>query len=106
MTNDPFQLIVVSVSEGACTAPITFNAKRSKMIVIHIKKFKTSLHFRKDCGMFCEAELEEQSHQPKYDLVDHYGIIGHDNFIDLIGFDGHNIWFTVMSSLIGLQNYD
>ena len=27
MTNDPFQLIVISVSEGACTAPITFNAK-------------------------------------------------------------------------------
>jgi hypothetical protein len=24
MTNDPFQLIVISVSEGACTAPITF----------------------------------------------------------------------------------
>ena len=59
MTNDPFQFIVISVSEGACTAPITFNAKRSKLIAIYVKKFKTSLHFHEDCGMFCEGEWDE-----------------------------------------------
>jgi hypothetical protein len=56
MMNDPFQLIVISVSEGACTVPITFNTKCSKLIVIYVKEFKTSLHFRKDCGMVCEEE--------------------------------------------------
>jgi hypothetical protein len=58
MTNDQFQLIVISASEGACTAPITFNAKLSKLIFIHVKKFKTFLHFHEDCGMFCEGEWE------------------------------------------------
>ena len=58
MMNDPFQLILISVSKGACTAPITFNAKHFKLIFIHVKKFKTFLHFHEDCGMFCEGEWE------------------------------------------------
>jgi hypothetical protein len=107
MTNDPFQLIVISVSEGACTAPITFNAKRSKLIVVYVKKIKTSLHFRKACGIFCEGEWEEQNQQPKQDLINHNRIIGHNNLIDLIGFIGHNRrinfgGFNGIINLIGL----
>ena len=56
-------------------AILTFEGARVptfKLIVIYSKK---SLHFREDCRMFCEGEWEEQSQQPKHDLIDHYGVI-------------------------------
>jgi hypothetical protein len=70
ITNDPFQLINISVSGGACTAPITF----------------------------------EQSQQPKHDLVDHYGVIGRADLIDLIKFVGYNGQISLISlKLIGIN---
>jgi hypothetical protein len=70
ITNDPFQLIIISVSEGACTAPITF----------------------------------EQSQQPKHNLVDHYGVIGRANLIDLIKFVCYNGQISLISlKLIGIN---
>ena len=47
----------ILTSEGA-------RVPTSKLIVVYSKK---SLHFRKDCKMFCEGEWEEQSQQPKHD---------------------------------------
>jgi hypothetical protein len=70
----------ILTSEGA-------RVPTSKLIVIYSKK---SLHFREDCEMFCEGEWEEQSQQPKHDLIDHYGVIGRADLIDLIKFDGYN----------------
>jgi hypothetical protein len=65
ITNDPFQLIIISVSEGACAALITF----------------------------------EQSQQPKHNLVDHYGVIGRTDLIDLIKF----LFFNGQISLVSLK---
>jgi hypothetical protein len=85
------RLIVVFIAEnesnheGAWAQATSFQT--SKLIVIYSKK---SLHFRKDCGMFCVGEWEEQSQQPKHDLVDHYGVIGRTDLIDLIKFVGYN----------------
>ena len=68
----------------------------SKLIAINSKK---SLHSCKDCEFFCEGEWEEQSQQPKHNLVDHYGVIGHDDLINLINLVGKTGW----SCLIGLK---
>jgi hypothetical protein len=68
----------------------------SKLIAVYSKK---SLHSCKDCGFFCEGEWEEQSQQPKHDLVDHYGVIGRDDLINLINFVGK----IERSCLIGLK---
>jgi hypothetical protein len=65
ITNDPFQLIIISVSEGAYAALIKF----------------------------------EQSQQPKHDLVDHYGVIGRTDLIDLIKF----VFFNGQISLVSLK---
>jgi hypothetical protein len=74
------KFIVQSLSEGA-------RVPTSKLIVIYSKKI---LHFREDCVIICEGEWEEQSQQPKHDLVDHYGVIGRVDLIDLIKFVGYN----------------
>ena len=110
--------IYSSNSEGACSPPTTFtitqalNCQRlivvfiaanesnhagawaqatsfqtSKLIVIYSKK---SLHFREDCGMFWEGEWEEQSQQPKHDLVDHYRVIGRADLINRISIVGQD----------------
>jgi hypothetical protein len=55
------------------------------LIVIYSKK---SLHFREDCEMFCEGEWEEQSQQPKHNLVDHYRVIGRVDLINRISIGG------------------
>jgi hypothetical protein len=65
------------------TVYIIYAKRASQLIVIYSKKF---LHFREDCVSSCEGEWEEQSQQPKHDLVDHYGVIGRANLIDLIKF--------------------
>jgi hypothetical protein len=57
------------------------------LIVIYSKK---SLHFREDCGMFWEGEWEEQSQQPKHDLVDHYRVIGRADLINRISIVGQD----------------
>ena len=83
------RLIVVFIAtnesnhEGAWAQATSFQT--SKLIVIYSKK---SLHFREDCGMFCEGEWEEQSQQPKHDLVDHYGVIGRADLINRISLVG------------------
>jgi hypothetical protein len=82
--NQSFKLINALASEGALFAPYIFenaftyanesNHKgawaqapsflASKLIVIYSK---TSLHFYKDCGIFCEGEREQQqqhAHNP------------------------------------------
>jgi hypothetical protein len=74
------KFIVESLSEGA-------QVPTSKLIVIYSKKI---LHFREDFVIICEGEWEEQSQQPKHDLVDHYGVIGRADLIDLIKFVGYN----------------
>ncbi len=74
--NDLFKLIVALASKGAMFAPYVFqdtsylyklnhegacvqatSLQTSKLIVMY---FKTSLHFRKDCSIFCEGEREQQ----------------------------------------------
>jgi hypothetical protein len=95
------RLIVVFIAanesnrEGAWAQATSFQT--SKLIVIYSKK---SLHFREDCGMFCEGEWEEQSQQPKHDLVDHYRVIGRANLIDRISLVG-SIGFSGISGLAG-----
>jgi hypothetical protein len=85
------RLIVVFIAtnesnhEGAWAQATSF--QNSKLIVIYYKNF---LHFREDCLIICEGEWEEQSQQPKHDLVDHYGVIGRVDLIDLIKFVGYN----------------
>ena len=81
--------------EGAWAQATSFQT--SKLIVIYSKK---SLHFREDCGMFCEGEWEEQSQQPKHYLVDHYRVIGRANLIDRISLVG-SIGFSGISGLAG-----
>jgi hypothetical protein len=71
------QLIDVLVSEGAIFAPHIFkdaftpanelnhegawalaiSCQNSKLMVVYFKRF---LHFREDCGIFCEGEWEQQ----------------------------------------------
>jgi hypothetical protein len=47
--------------------------------------------------MFCEGEWEEQSQQPKHDLINHYGVIGHTDLINLIKFIGYNSQISLIS---------
>jgi hypothetical protein len=63
----------ILTSEGA-------RVPTSWLIVIYSKK---SLPFCEDCRMFCVGEGEEQSQQPKQDLVDHY-LSFLDNLIGLV----------------------
>jgi hypothetical protein len=98
--------------------PNHINAKRSKLVFIHVKKFKTSLHFHKDCGMFYEGEWDKPSQQPKHDLCDYYGIISRDDLIDpinfigiinnnkLIGVIGLNGLVNGLDSIIALVGFD
>jgi hypothetical protein len=85
------RLIVVFIAAnesnhaGAWAQATSFQT--SKLIVIYSKK---SLHFREDCGMFWEGEWEEQSQQPKHDLVDHYRVIGRADLINRISIVGQD----------------
>ena len=62
--------------------------KPQKLIVIYSKR---SLHFREDCGIFCEGEWEQQRH-----LNGHSGLVdfqkwhlnGHTGLVDFIGLVG------------------
>jgi hypothetical protein len=71
--NNDYQLVVtliqISISEGAQFAPVILPAftdgdqiapqrAASKLIVIY-RNSKISLHFCKDCGIFCEGEWEQ-----------------------------------------------
>mgnify|MGYP000883397652 CR=1 FL=1 len=100
-----FKLIVAFVfiasflhSEGAQFALATLQtfvdkdqaALQSVATKLIIEYSKISFHFCKDCRIFCEGEWEEQSQQSKYDLVDHYGVIGRADLIDLIKFVSYN----------------
>ncbi len=111
--DDAFKLIDVLASEGAMVAPYIFkdafncanksskfavvsqamvpsmtigdnsngNVKPQQLIVIYSKR---SLHFREDCGIFCEGEWEQQQHLDGHTgLVDFIGII---SLVSLVGF--------------------
>jgi hypothetical protein len=65
------------------------NVKNQKLIVIYSKR---SLHFREDCGIFCEGEWEQQRHLDGHtSLVDFIGVIslvGLVAFICIVDFIG------------------
>ncbi len=92
-TDYSLQLVVESLFTGAKQVALaTIPNGSSMLIVIYVKKIKTSLHFRKDCGMFCEGEWEQ-----KRRFNGHTGIIG-------ISFNGVSgiIGQIRLSLLIGL----
>ena len=78
-----FKFIVESILEGAQFAP-NFDRCRdldiSKLVVIYSKR---SLHFREDCGIFCEGEWEQQRH-----LNGHTGLVNFIGFICFVNFIG------------------
>jgi len=101
---DSFKLIDALASEGAIFAPYVFenvfiptnksnhegawaqetSCQTSKLIVIYFKRF---LYFRKDCGIFCEGEWEQQQQLDEHTnrLV---GLIGFISLFDFIGVVG------------------
>ena len=67
-----------------------------KLIVIYSKR---SLHFREDCGIFCEGEWEQQWHLNGHTgLVDFIGLVGFVNFIGLVDFIG----LVRLNGLVGI----
>jgi hypothetical protein len=64
--------------------------KPQKLIVMYSKR---SLHFREDCGIFCEGEWEQQRH-----------LDGHTSLIDFIGLVGL-VGFVGLAGLIGLVSF-
>ena len=81
------------------------------MIVIYSKR---SLHFREDCGIFCEGEWEQQRrHDGHTGLVDLIGLVGFvdfiglNNFIGLIGLNGlvGIVGLSCLDDLIGLDHF-
>jgi hypothetical protein len=78
------QLIVESFFTGAKqVASATIPNKSFKLIDVS----KTSLHFRKGCGMFCEGEWEQKR---RFD--GHAGIIGLVGFVGLVDIGGLDIF--------------
>ncbi len=82
-TDYSLQLIVESLFTGAKqVASATIPNESFKLIDVT----KTSLHFREDCGMFCEGEWEQKR------LFDgHAGIIGLFGFVGLVDIGGLDI---------------
>jgi hypothetical protein len=75
------QLIVDLISGiRASTNIINGSFKLQQLIVIYSK---WSLHFRKDCGIFCEGEWEQHQH-----LIDFIGLAGLASLNSLIKFNG------------------
>ena len=77
------------------------NVKPQKLIVIYSKR---SLRFRKDCGIFCEGEWEQQRHlDGQTGLVDFIGVVslvglvGFICIVDFIGVVG-STWLTSSAS--------
>jgi hypothetical protein len=112
--NDSFKLIVALASKEAMFAPYVFqdasylyelnhegacvqanSLQTSKLIVMYSK---TSLHFRKDCGILCEGEREQQWQLNKDNGL--MGFIGH-GLTGLIGLIG---LITGLIRLVGLIN--
>jgi hypothetical protein len=115
LRNDSFKLIVALASEGAMFAPYIFqdasylyklnhegacvqatSFQTSKLIVMYSK---TSLHFREDCGIFCEGEWEQQRQLNKHNGL--VGFLGHNGLTGLIGLIG---LITGLIVLVGLIN--
>jgi hypothetical protein len=81
----------------------------SKLIIIYSK---TSLHLRKDCGIFCEGEWEQQQHIDghtnlvgvglivRISLVSCMEFIGHDGLIGCIG--RNDLGGISLISIVGL----
>jgi hypothetical protein len=76
----------------------------SKLIV---KYSKTSLHFRKDCGTFCEGEWVQHRRLDEHNNLVGISLIGHSGLARLTGFDGliclvNFIGLDVLIGLIGI----
>jgi hypothetical protein len=59
-----------------------------------VKYSKTSLHFREDCGTFCEGKWVQHRQLDEHNNLVGLSLIGHSGLAKLTGFD----------SLIGLVN--
>jgi hypothetical protein len=84
---DSSQLIVdlFSINQSSKNI-INSSFKLQKLIVIYSKR---SLHFREDCGIFCEGEWEQQRrHDGHTGLVNFIGLVG---FVDFIGLNDFGI---------------
>jgi hypothetical protein len=84
---DSSQLIVdlISINQSSKNI-INSSFKPQKLIVIYSKR---SLHFREDCGIFCEGEWEQQRHLDGHTgLVDFIGLVGLIRLIGLVDFIG------------------
>jgi len=130
--NDSFKLIDTLASEGARFAQILYHQPRDldssqlivdlisinqsskniinssfkpqKLIVIYSKR---SLHFREDCGIFCEGEWEQQRRLDGHTgLVDFIGLANVD-FIGLVGLNGLDgiVGLSCLDNLIGLDHF-
>jgi hypothetical protein len=64
------------------------NNPANQALKLMIKYFKTSLHFRKDCGIFCEGEQEQQWQLDKHNGLVGFSLISHSGLTRLTGFDG------------------
>jgi hypothetical protein len=97
------QLIIESLFTGAKqVASATIPNKSFKLIDVS----KTSLHFRKDCGMFCEGEWEQKrrfnGHAGITNLVG-FGIVGHHAGIGPVGCTSPN-GLNLVIGHVGLIN--
>jgi hypothetical protein len=92
--NYSLQLVVESLFTGAKqVASATIPNESFKLIV---KYTKTSLHFRKDCGKFCEGEWVQHRQ-----LDEHNDLIG---LISLVGFGVISfVGLICLISLVGLS---
>jgi hypothetical protein len=82
------QLIVDLISViRSSTNIINGSFKPQKLSVIYSKR---SLHFREDCGIFCDGEWEQQRH-----------LNGHTGLVDFIGLFG----FVSLAGLVGLFGF-
>jgi hypothetical protein len=117
--NNLFKLIVALASEGAIFAPHIFqdtsylyklnheeaiSFQTSKYIVMYSK---TSLHFCKDWGLFCDGEREQQRQLTKHNSLVGLSLTGHSGLAILTGFVAliGLIDFISLDVLIGLVGF-
>jgi hypothetical protein len=96
------QLIVESLFTGAKqVASATIPNESFKLIDVS----KTSLHFREDCGMFCEGEWEQKRRFNGHTGIVGLGLISHPDLARLTGLVGF-IGLINFIGLIGLISVD
>jgi hypothetical protein len=95
-------LIVESLFTGAKQVASATISNKSFML---IDVSKTSLHFREDCGMFCEGEWEQKRRFNGHTGIVGLGLIGHPDLARLTGLVGF-IGLIDFIGLIGLISLD